>query len=461
MEKDIVPELLEKIQKEFHEKFSKSEKIKALEAKVRDGTATYIEAQRYAEETGEILAQVLKKHITEEALPDGRMYYNIAQRILQPTLGENHKLITDITTEVQNTLNKKAGLGIKAIVPEFNQERIDGLVNHLDYAETYKEISRTLDEPIKQHAMSVVSDAIEANAKFQYDAGLQPKIVREAEHKCCEWCDRLKGAFRYPDEVPADVYRRHDRCRCTVDYVIGKKIQNVHTKKWQRKDVSQNADYMGKPRIQEISIGGKRYAIKTYKNDNYENIWCQTYSSESQKMCEYLNNAVNSKYPGVQQIVIARQNALKGIAAYDYDSKTFFICEELIDETKFLKIVDTDFFAARDLDDILVHELGGHKRHWEAVERYYNNNANRFKSIQEAKQELESELRKYITAQISNDSYYLAKCVSDNAFQQFSMKKILNECIADATILMEREELKDEHLKMLIEEAIFYDGNAK
>ena len=45
MEKDVVLELLEKIQKEFHENFNKSEKIKALEAKVRDGTATYIEAQ--------------------------------------------------------------------------------------------------------------------------------------------------------------------------------------------------------------------------------------------------------------------------------------------------------------------------------------------------------------------------------------------------------------------------------
>lgn len=239
MEKDIVPELLEKIQKEFHENFSKSEKIKALEAKVRDGTATYIEIQRYAEETGDILAQVFKKHITEEVLPDGRMYYNIAQRILQPTLGENHKLITDITTQVQNALNKKAGLGIKAIVPELNQERVDGLVNHLDHAKSFEEVARTLDEPIKQHAMSIVSDAIEANAKFQYDAGLQPMIVREAEHKCCEWCSRLEGSFKYPDEVPADIYRRHDRCRCTVDYVVGKTRRNIHSKrsKTQREQV--------------------------------------------------------------------------------------------------------------------------------------------------------------------------------------------------------------------------------
>lgn len=255
-EDDIVPELLEKIRKEFHENFSKSEKIKALEAKVRDGTATYIEAQRYAEETGNILAQVFKKHITEEALPDGRMYYNIAQRILQPTLGENHKLITDITTQVQNALNKKAGLGIKAIVPELNQDRVDGLVNHLDHAETFEEVARTLDEPIKQHAMSVVSDAIEANAKFQHDAGLQPKIVRKAESKCCEWCSGLAKTYLYPDEVPKDVYRRHDRCRCTVDYVVGKSRRNVHggVKKkvaQQQQTTSQNAIIAKQSRVEK------------------------------------------------------------------------------------------------------------------------------------------------------------------------------------------------------------------
>ena len=179
-------------------------------------------------ETGDILAQVYKKYITEDALPDGRMYYNISQRILQPTLEGNHELITDVAKQVQENINKQAGLGLKAVVPEFNQERVDGLVNHLDHAETFEDIARTLDEPIKQHAMSIVSDAIEANAKFQYDVGLQPMIVREAEHKCCEWCSRLEGSFKYPDEVPADVYRRHDRCRCTVDYVVGKKRQDVH-----------------------------------------------------------------------------------------------------------------------------------------------------------------------------------------------------------------------------------------
>lgn len=34
-----------------------------------------------------------------------------------------------------------------------------------------------------------------------------------------------------------DVYRRHQRCRCTVDYYPGDgKVQNVHTKEWETKE---------------------------------------------------------------------------------------------------------------------------------------------------------------------------------------------------------------------------------
>ncbi|CAG7589950.1 hypothetical protein PEPTYR26121_01104 [Peptoniphilus tyrrelliae] len=38
--------------------------------------------------------------------------------------------------------------------------------------------------------------------------------------------------YEYPD-VPKDVYRRHQRCKCTVDYLPGDgRKQDVHTKKW-------------------------------------------------------------------------------------------------------------------------------------------------------------------------------------------------------------------------------------
>lgn len=229
MEKDIAPELLEKIQKDFKSLFDGNQKIASLYARVRDGTATYVEAQDFALETGDVLAQAFKKHITADALPNGKMYYNIAKRILQPTLEENHALITDVAKQVQESLNKKAGIGLKAVAPEVNQERIDGLVNHLDHAESFEEVAATLDEPIKQHAMSVVNDVIDENAKFQSEVGLTPKLVRKAEAKCCEWCKNLAGIYEY-SKAPNDVYKRHDNCRCTLDYVVGKERKSVHMK---------------------------------------------------------------------------------------------------------------------------------------------------------------------------------------------------------------------------------------
>ena len=59
------------------------------------------------------------------------------------------------------------------------------------------------------------------------------------KYKYCKRCSSLAGVYEYPD-VPEDVYRRHENCRCTVEYDPGdgKKLQNVHTKKWISKEES-------------------------------------------------------------------------------------------------------------------------------------------------------------------------------------------------------------------------------
>jgi len=69
------------------------------------------------------------------------------------------------------------------------------------------------------------------NAEFHYKSGMSPKIIRKETGKCCKWCKNLVGTYRYPD-VPKDVYRRHQNCRCTVEYIPKKGVrQDVHTKK--------------------------------------------------------------------------------------------------------------------------------------------------------------------------------------------------------------------------------------
>lgn len=230
---DIAPELLKSIQSDFQSGIDKSEVISRLYKKVRDGTATYTEANNFAVEAGNILAESYKKNLSADILPDGKMYYNIAERIVNPTMTDNYNLVANVTEQVQQSLNKKAGIGIKPIVPELNQDRIDGIINKISTADNYDDVSWVLDEPVKNFSQSVVDDSIKANAEFHSKSGLAPKIERRLAGGCCEWCRSLAGIYTYPD-VPIDVYRRHQRCRCTVDYNPGTgKMQNVHSKKWQ------------------------------------------------------------------------------------------------------------------------------------------------------------------------------------------------------------------------------------
>lgn len=224
---DITPSLLKSIQEDFQKGFDKSSTISRLYAKVRDGTVTYEEANDFAIEVGEILAGAYKKNLSSSVLPDGRMYYNIANRIITPTITNNYNLIVAVTKQVQEVLNKSAGIGIKAIIPNQNTDRIKGIVDKVSDAENYDDVAWVLGEPIINHAQSIVADSIKANAEFQYEAGLNPKIVRKSTGKCCEWCNTVVGVYEYPN-VPKDVYRRHDHCRCSVNYIAGKKKVDVH-----------------------------------------------------------------------------------------------------------------------------------------------------------------------------------------------------------------------------------------
>ncbi len=231
MEKDIVPELLELIEKEFDERTYNSEVLKKAIQALRDKRATYKDASDYAVEVGKILSEVLNKHITIEMLPNGQMYYNIANRVLNSTLGKNYELITGYATDVQTELNHTAGLHLEGQKPKLNQHKIDGIVERLS-EEEFEKIKWILDEPIINFSQSIVDDTVRANATFQAKAGLKPKIRRIVVSNCCDWCRAIEGTYDYAD-APYNIYQRHRYCRCRVEYEPGDgKIQDAHTKEW-------------------------------------------------------------------------------------------------------------------------------------------------------------------------------------------------------------------------------------
>ncbi|WP_262315227.1 hypothetical protein [Lacticaseibacillus parakribbianus] len=239
MAEDIVPSLLKTINSQFDEQAKASKKLQAAARALKSGKATYQTANTFAIEAGEILAKVLQRNLKGASLPDQKLYFNIAQRILNETLSKNFDLVSGYTADVQKLLNEQAGIGLEVQKAMLNQDRIDGIVNRVSSEPDIDKVKWILDDPVVNFTQSIVDDSIDANCKFQSAAGLHPIITRRLVGKACKWCSDLAGVYDYFD-LPDDIYRRHERCRCTVDYNPGSgKRQNVWTKKWRDPEQAQ------------------------------------------------------------------------------------------------------------------------------------------------------------------------------------------------------------------------------
>lgn len=246
---DVAPSLYERVNNEFNRLLKANKQIQKLNKKIRDKKATYEDANIYAVIVGDIMAKAFNR-VTSSDLPDGRMYYNIAERVIRPNLEESHDIVADMAEDVQNLLNNEAKLGIKPIRPNIDNNRVNGLIERIS-AEDYAAVSWLLGEPIRNFHQNIVDESVRKNAAFQKSIGLYPKIIRKAEAPGiksvtrgkkkyfyvvpCKWCAALDGEYEYAEVSNRgnDVFRRHENCRCLVMYVPanGRYAENVHNKK--------------------------------------------------------------------------------------------------------------------------------------------------------------------------------------------------------------------------------------
>ena len=219
---DIGANLLLDITADFQQTYNEDITIRVLEKRLNGGKATMEDVARYSERVGEILSQVYDRHVSEDALPNGRMYWNIAQKVIGEPLVNNYNLVAEASVQALDAENARQGVKLKAQKPALNQDRIDGLKNKVANAERYDDVAFVLDEPVKNFTRSVVDDAVQTNADFQAKAGLDVKIVRSTTgRETCDWCRRLAGTYDYADVRKGghDVWKRHAHCDCRIEYV--------------------------------------------------------------------------------------------------------------------------------------------------------------------------------------------------------------------------------------------------
>lgn len=249
---DVSKELLELIQDAYKEELSKSKLIDIVKKKIKEGSAVFEDAYEASGDIGLALSMAYDRVLSSSILPNGKMYYNIADRTIRPTLEYSYAEAADIAQQVQACLNKRAKLGIKAQRAD-GMDRIDGIINRISSEDSFDDIKWITQEPVRTMMRSVVDDTIKKNAGFHAKAGLTPRIIRKSSGKCCKWCLGIVGTYKYPD-VPKDVYRRHDNCKCMVDYNPGDgKIQSVHTGKEGKRTYVQDK-YGGYEKTKEARI---------------------------------------------------------------------------------------------------------------------------------------------------------------------------------------------------------------
>lgn len=226
---DIVPALLSEVRSAFQRNVEKNRTIQRVNNRIRDGTATTKDAHLYAEEIGEALSEAFRETLKPGVLPDDRMYYNIASRVVIPTMRHNFDLSQAKASEIEKLILENAGFGINPVKALFPKARVDGLIDKISEAETLQDILAWLEEPLVNTTISFYDDWLVSNLDLQRGLGMEPTIRRETEGFAirtarggkakymipCKWCQGLAGEYEY-GEQPADFFRRHEGCRCSI-----------------------------------------------------------------------------------------------------------------------------------------------------------------------------------------------------------------------------------------------------
>lgn len=235
---DIGAELLKIIRAEFQKSCKADKYIQSVLKKIEGGTAKMEEVALLSKRLGLRVSQAIGAHVNVAALPDGKMYYNIADTILTGVLKDNYDVINSAAAECQKALDSQVGINITPQQAEFPTERVQAVVNAASVPDIAEEVMiRRMTAPAQNITESFYNDYVQKNVKLRSDAGLDCYIIRNDHGGCCKWCSKLAGKYHYPEDVPKDVYRRHDNCGCTVTYLNGRKAQNVWSKtKWNISD---------------------------------------------------------------------------------------------------------------------------------------------------------------------------------------------------------------------------------
>jgi len=105
-------------------------RIQKIQKKIEGGSSSFKDLDSLAAAAGIIAGECMAEQLREE-YPDGQVPENEVRRIISPIMKENFKFVTEMAAAVQTAQYKKAGIGLKAVIPEYDTGREDELVKEI------------------------------------------------------------------------------------------------------------------------------------------------------------------------------------------------------------------------------------------------------------------------------------------------------------------------------------------
>lgn len=238
--RDIVPELMEAIRADYGIRLADSPELADIAERIAKGTAVLADGHELAVVRGELLSETLQSVITPSVLPDGRLYFNIANRTVRPMLEDNYAAVNEAASLIQTTLDQKDGIGLRPVRATFAEGRVAGLIDKLSDENAITEAAlKFLGEPVVNCTESFFDDYIMANASARSRAGMTVRLERKlgasemrsyragrktrAYRVPCSYCRGLAGSYEFSTPSEASyLFARHESCRCIITYTNSK-----------------------------------------------------------------------------------------------------------------------------------------------------------------------------------------------------------------------------------------------
>ena len=185
--------------------------------------ASYKDAQEYATKAASVLCDVLKVYVDPATIT-----FDEAVQIFFAVMQKNHANVARVCTKVQQNIYRSAGVGLRALAPDFNADMAKGIATVVtDTEEITDEYIRTL---VTNNTLKIVDESIRKNAEASERVGMVVHIVRRYDDvglhdgkDVCQWCLDREGEWdNYDEAYSAGCFERHPGCGCVIEYHVGK-----------------------------------------------------------------------------------------------------------------------------------------------------------------------------------------------------------------------------------------------